>query len=70
MNSILVFLILLFSLIWLVYVFGIPKTKKAPEEPFVSFQYDIKEGSTIPISTPLPQYAGSSADQNISKTLY
>ena len=67
MNSILVFLLLLFSLILLGWLYGYSRNGEDASESFVSFQYDIKEGATIPITTPLPQYSGSSLNQNISK---
>jgi len=76
MNSIVVFVILLFALVFLGWYCGfIDKSalslslpiSSSSSEPFVTFQHDIKEGATIPIATPIPPYAGTSANQYISK---
>ena len=76
MNSIVVFVILLFALVFLgLYSGFIDKSalslslpiSSSSSESFVTFQYDIKEGATIPIATPIPEYSGTSANQNISK---
>jgi len=68
MNSIIVFVILLFALVFLGWYSGlIDKSAISSSESFVTFQYDIKEGATIPVATPIPAYAGTSANQNISK---
>ena len=74
MNSIVVFVILLFALVFLGWYCGfidksaIPSlTSSSYSESFISFQKDMKAGATIPMVTPIPAYAGTSANQNVAK---
>jgi hypothetical protein len=72
MNSIVVFVILLFALVFLGWYCGFIDKSAIPyltssSESFIGFQHDMKAGATIPAVTPIPAYAGTSANQNISK---
>ena len=67
MNSIFVFIVLLFSLALLVWFSGYNLSSVSSSESFVTFQQEISAGATIPSATPIPPYAGTSANQNISK---
>ena len=76
MTSIVVFVILLFALVFLGWYSGfIDKSalslslpiSSSSSESFIGFQHDMKEGANIPMVTPIPAYAGTSANQNVSK---
>jgi len=74
MNSIVVFVILLFALIFLGWYCGFINKSAislslpiSSSESFIGFQHDMKAGATIPVVTPIPPYAGTSSNQNISK---
>lgn len=74
MNSIVVFVILLFALVFLGWYCGfidksalslsLPSSSSFSES-FVTFQQDVKEGAVIPTKNPIPSY--SSTDVKISK---